>query len=271
MGALLNSRLCSAIALIPLVLGSLYYGGFVFSTFVAVTMGLMVFEWRQLCNDGEIDFVGYIGIIIVVAIVFMTFILNIGIALISMFLSVLFVWLLLRFYGGREKVGRGWTVSGIILIGCTGAGLIWLRGLDENGLQLVFWLVISIWITDTFAYYLGSYFKGPKLAPTISPNKTWSGLIGAILGTALWSGIWSYWTSTGSVLVLVTIGVGTAVLAQLGDLSVSVVKRKFDFKNTGNLIPGHGGILDRMDGFLVAVPFVALSLAVAKGKMILWS
>ena len=66
-------------------------------------------------------------------------------------------------------------------------------------------------------------------------------------------------------------GVGTAVLAQLGDLSVSVVKRKFGFKDSGNLIPGHGGVLDRMDGFLVAVPFVTLSLAVAKGNYVLWS
>jgi phosphatidate cytidylyltransferase len=234
-------------------------------------MGLMASEWRQICNGGKIDFVGILGIIIVVLIIFMTFVFDIQKALIVLFSSIFFIWLLLRLYGERKKVGRGWTVLGIILIGCTGGGLVWLRGFGESGLQLVFWLVISIWITDTFAYYTGSYFKGPKLARTISPNKTWSGLIGGMLGTALWSGLWSIWTGTGTVFILAIIGVGTAVLAQLGDLSVSVVKRKFSFKNTGNLIPGHGGVLDRMDGFLVAVPFVALSLAVAKGNFDLWS
>ena len=267
----MNSRLWSAIALIPLVLGSIYYGELLFSSFVAITMGLMATEWRQICNGGKIDLVGVVSISVVVAIVFTTFIYGIGTALIVTFFSVLFIWLLLRLYGQRKKLGRGWTVLGIVLIGCTGGGLVWLRGFGESGVQVVFWLVISIWITDTFAYYTGSYFKGPKLAPTISPNKTWSGLIGGILGTALWSGVWSSWTGTGTVFVLAIIGVGTAVLAQLGDLSVSVVKRRFGFKNTGNLIPGHGGVLDRMDGFLVAVPFVALSLGVAKGNFFLWS
>tara|TARA_A100001037_G_scaffold88426_1_gene80146 strand:+ start:1376 stop:2080 length:705 start_codon:yes stop_codon:yes gene_type:complete len=234
-------------------------------------MGLMASEWRQICNGGNIDFVGILGIIVVTAIVFFTFFFDIENALIVLFLSVFFIWLLLLLFGERKKSGRGWTILGVILIGLTGGGLIWLRGFDESGLQLVYWLVISIWITDTFAYYTGRYFKGPKLARTISPNKTWSGLIGGILGTAMWSGIWSFWTGTGTVSILAIIGVGTAVLSQLGDLSVSIVKRKFGFKNTGKLIPGHGGVLDRMDGFLVAVPFVALSLAVAKGNFGLWS
>ena len=98
-----------------------------------------------------------------------------------------------------------------------------------------------------------------------------SGIIGGILGTAIWSGVWSVWTGTGSVFILAIIGAGTAVLAQLGDLSVSIVKRRFGFKESGNLIPGHGGVLDRMDGFLVAAPFVALSLAVSKGNFSPWS
>ena len=267
----MNSRLWSAIALIPLVLGSIYYGELLFASFVAITMGLMATEWRQICNGGKIDLVGVVSISVVVAIVFTTFIYGIGTALIVTFFSVLFIWLLLRLYGQRKELGRGWTVLGVILIGCTGGGLVWLRGFGENGIQVVFWLVVSIWITDTFAYYTGRYFKGPKLAPTISPNKTWCGLIGGILGTALWSGVWSSWTGTGTLTGLVIIGVGTAVLAQLGDLSVSVVKRRFGFKNTGNLIPGHGGVLDRMDGFLVAVPIVSLSLGIAKGNFFLWS
>ena len=95
--------------------------------------------------------------------------------------------------------------------------------------------------------------------------------MGGILGAALWSGIWSYWTEIGSIFVLAIIGGGTAVLAQLGDLGVSVVKRRFGAKDTGNLIPGHGGLLDRMDGFLGAAPIVALSLAIAKGDISLWS
>ena len=234
-------------------------------------MGIMSAEWRQLCNGGKIDFVGYIGIIVVPAIVFITFIVDISIALIVMLVAGLVVWLTLRLHGGRKRVSGGWTTSGIISIGCTGSALVWLREFGEGGFQLVFWLVISIWITDTFAYYLGRYVKGPKLALTISPNKTWSGLIGGVLGAALWSAIWSYWMGAGTVWMLAVIGAGTAVLAQLGDLSVSVVKRRFGVKNTGNLIPGHGGVLDRMDGFLGAVPFVSLSLAVAKGNFFLWS
>ena len=92
-----------------------------------------------------------------------------------------------------------------------------------------------------------------------------------MLGAALWSSIWSSWTDIGSIFVLAIIGGGTAVLAQLGDLGVSVVKRRFGAKDTGNLIPGHGGLLDRMDGFLGAAPIVALSLAISKGDTYLWS
>ncbi|MBT5457372.1 MAG: phosphatidate cytidylyltransferase, partial [Rhodospirillaceae bacterium] len=103
---------------------------------------------------------------------------------------------------------------------------------------------------------------GPKLAPSISPGKTWAGLIGGILGSVAWSIGWALWTDAGQPGTLAALGIAAAIFAQLGDLGVSVVKRRFGAKDSGRLIPGHGGLLDRVDGVIGAVPVAVVLVAV---------
>ena len=112
-----------------------------------------------------------------------------------------------------------------------------------------------VWATDTFAYFAGRMFGGPRLAPVLSPKKTWSGLIGGMVGAALVSSIYAAtWFPTW--ISLAVVAAAMAVVAQIGDIFESALKRNYGVKDSGYLIPGHGGVLDRVDG-LVAVAAVA--------------
>jgi phosphatidate cytidylyltransferase len=119
------------------------------------------------------------------------------------------------------------------------------------------WLFLVVWATDIFAYFVGRGIGGAKLAPSISPGKTWAGLVGGMLGAAVVGGIVS--TATGGPIWLAIVAAPVlAVVAQAGDLFESLLKRRAGVKDSGTLIPGHGGALDRLDGLLFATPVYAL-------------
>jgi phosphatidate cytidylyltransferase len=123
--------------------------------------------------------------------------------------------------------------------------------------ELVFWLMLVTWATDIFAYFAGRSIGGPKLAPKISPNKTWAGLFGGMVGAGLIGAAAAWWLDIGDPFFW--LGAPMGLLAQLGDLYESRVKRKLGVKDSGSLIPGHGGVLDRLDGLL---PVIVATLAV---------
>ncbi|MDB5672512.1 MAG: phosphatidate cytidylyltransferase [Alphaproteobacteria bacterium] len=120
--------------------------------------------------------------------------------------------------------------------------------LDWAWFELVFWLMLVTWSTDIFAYFAGRAIGGPKLAPRVSPNKTWAGLIGGMAGAAVIGALAAWLLDLGPSYYVV--GAPLALLAQLGDLYESWVKRRAGVKDSGSLIPGHGGVLDRVDGLL---------------------
>ncbi|MBB3974353.1 phosphatidate cytidylyltransferase [Hansschlegelia beijingensis] len=145
-------------------------------------------------------------------------------------------------------------------------GVILLRRDPHDGLLATLWLFAVVWATDIAAYFTGRAIGGPKLAPRISPKKTWSGAVGgaaaaacAGVGVAALGGVGNLWPVALVALV-------TAVLAELGDLFESGVKRAFGAKDSSQLIPGHGGLMDRLDGFLVAATFVA-AVGLARGGL----
>lgn len=156
-----------------------------------------------------------------------------------------------------------WMVTGVIYIALAVWSLWHLRTDAEMGRLTIFWLLAVVWGADTGGYAFGITFGGPKLAPKISPNKTWSGFLGGTLTAALagW-GVVSYFrpevglNDAGAFVAL--IGAALAVVSQIGDLLESSVKRRFDVKDSGNIIPGHGGVFDRVDGLVAA----AIALAV---------
>jgi phosphatidate cytidylyltransferase len=118
-------------------------------------------------------------------------------------------------------------------------------------LELVFWLMLVTWSTDIFAYFAGRGIGGPKLAPRVSPNKTWAGLIGGMVGAAIVGALASWLLDIGAPFLF--LGAPMALIAQLGDLYESWVKRRCEVKDSSSLIPGHGGVLDRLDGLLPVI------------------
>lgn len=156
-------------------------------------------------------------------------------------------------------------VGGLLYVGLPVLALIWLRTSPHGGLGHVLWLLFVVWATDICAYFAGRSIGGPKLAPRISPGKTWSGLGGGMLGAGVVGGVGTlaadvgFWLGAAFAMVL-------AVVAQIGDLFESRLKRLAEVKDSGHLIPGHGGLLDRIDGLVFAAPvFVAVVWLMSRG------
>ena len=146
--------------------------------------------------------------------------------------------------------------GGILYVGLPALALIWLRNDVPGGLEHVLWLLVVVWATDIGAYFAGRSIGGPKLAPRISPGKTWAGLLGGMAGAALCAGLLALAFGAGFMLAA-SVGAGIAVVSQLGDLFESALKRRAGVKDSGHLIPGHGGLLDRIDGLVFAAPLFA--------------
>ncbi|RME67874.1 MAG: phosphatidate cytidylyltransferase, partial [Alphaproteobacteria bacterium] len=155
-----------------------------------------------------------------------------------------------------------WAGLGLLYVGLPALSIAWMRTLAEpRGAIVVLWFFLVIWATDIAAYFAGRAIGGPKLAPAISPKKTWSGAIAGLLGAALASIAVAHAFALPSALALVAVGVLVSALGQLGDLMESLLKRVFGQKDSGHLIPGHGGVLDRIDSYILTAPAVAFALA----------
>jgi phosphatidate cytidylyltransferase len=166
-----------------------------------------------------------------------------GIALLALLLGVL----------SRRRA----MIGGTLYIGLPAFALI---GLNWAWFSLVFWVFLITWATDIFAYFAGRAIGGPKLAPRISPNKTWAGLAGGVLGAAALGFAAAQWLQLGDPFTW--LGAPMGAIAQFGDLYESWVKRRAGVKDSGNLLPGHGGVLDRLDG-LLAVSLATMLLLMA--------
>ena len=151
---------------------------------------------------------------------------------------------------------RGWGAAGILYAGGLLVAVTNLRFSAEFGREAIVWLFAVVWATDTVAYVAGRMIGGPKLWRRVSPSKTWSGsLVGILGGAAAGAAVAPAMASTPHVVGL---GVVCAVAAQAGDIFESAMKRRFGVKDSGRLIPGHGGVMDRLDGFIVASVLAAL-------------
>jgi len=141
--------------------------------------------------------------------------------------------------------------------------LLWLRHQPAFGRETILWVLICIWATDIGAYFVGRTAGGAKLAPRISPGKTWSGLIGGMAWAAVASAVTGYAFGLGETVHLALAGAALAVVGQAGDLLESAAKRRAGVKDSGRLIPGHGGLLDRIDGLMAVLVAVAVARLVA--------
>jgi phosphatidate cytidylyltransferase len=154
-----------------------------------------------------------------------------------------------------EKWGTGWMVAGFFYALVPALSLLWIRDRAPQGLELLYWIFIVTWTTDIGAYFAGRAIGGPKLAPSISPNKTIAGLVGGMVSAGLASWAWVEYVKL--PLALLWLAPLFALAAQGGDLFESWMKRTAGVKDSGGLLPGHGGVLDRLDGLVVVATLTA--------------
>jgi phosphatidate cytidylyltransferase len=161
--------------------------------------------------------------------------------------------------------------AGLFYVALAGAALLWLRDDPISGRADVVFLLLVVWANDIGAYGVGRWFGGPRLAPRISPGKTWSGAAGGVLAAVVLGLLAAHLLShTGTAWRAALAAALLGVVAQAGDLLESFVKRRIAVKDSGHLIPGHGGLFDRLDGVLAAAPVAAvLALALGRG-VVLW-
>jgi phosphatidate cytidylyltransferase len=153
---------------------------------------------------------------------------------------------------------KKWRLIGFFYIAIPVYSVIKLRNYN---VEILFWMFAVIWSTDIFAFFAGKTLGGAKIAPTISPNKTWSGLIGGILASMI-IGFLSSFMFAGGTLFFILLSALLSIIEQLSDLLESKFKRIFGVKDSGNIIPGHGGILDRLDGMMLLSPVVLLIITI---------
>ena len=157
----------------------------------------------------------------------------------------------------RKPGAMPWYVLGLPYVFVPCAALIWLRADPSVGLQQIFWIVALVIAADTGAYIAGRSIGGPKLAPRVSPNKTWAGLGGAVVSAAVVGAITAVLMDRPSVATVTIVSGLLGIVAQAGDLAESAFKRHFGVKDASNIIPGHGGALDRVDGLIAVAAAVA--------------
>jgi phosphatidate cytidylyltransferase len=254
----LSLRVVSSLALAPLVLAAAYVGGWLFLLFWTLAAAGVWWEWTRLVGGSEFRAVRPAGVVTLAAAAALLAGRKPELALLAVAAGASVAVMLVP--AGH----RGWTGSGVAYAAVLVVAPAVLRGDASYGLPAILLLFAVVWTTDIVAYFAGRKIGGPKVWPRVSPKKTWSGaligtlaaiLVGLIVGRA--AGIENWPALVGLAFVL-------AVACQAGDLFESAVKRRFSAKDAGTLIPGHGGLMDRLDGF-VAAALVAMVIGVSRG------
>jgi len=155
--------------------------------------------------------------------------------------------------------GIGWHAAGFIYALVPALAVLWIREVPYLGLGMIIWVFVVVWSTDIGAFFAGRAIGGPKLAPSISPNKTIAGLAGGMISAGLAGWAWADFSNL--PLVFLWLGAPLAAAAQAGDLFESWLKRRARAKDSGTWLPGHGGLLDRVDGLVVVAPLTAFLFA----------
>jgi phosphatidate cytidylyltransferase len=262
----LRTRFLSALVLGPLVLLAVYFGGWIFQLLMLSFALLAAAEWVRLVEPNRSLLIASLAIAAVGAVLVADFAAGVELSLILA--TVLTVALFATATVGHAKHCR-LLAFGIPYVVFGSIALLWVRGVDEDGLGLLIYLLFAVWATDIGAYAAGRTIGGPKLAPRISPKKTWAGLIGGMISAALFGAGVAFAFGAERPGFAALLAAVLAVISQAGDLFESGIKRHFDVKDSGRLIPGHGGLLDRVDGLIVAAPVFALFHAFL-GKPLAW-
>jgi phosphatidate cytidylyltransferase len=250
----LQTRILSAAVLAALALAATWFGGLPFRALVAIG-GVMVFwEWQSITGY---DKYGVLELAAPGAIAASAFLIMADFSPLQSLIPALFA----MFFAIAAAVRRGvpfWFPAGVPYALLPVLGLTALRGESASGLWAITFLFAVVWATDIFAYFGGRAIGGPKLAPAVSPNKTWSGALSGAASGTLAGLLAGFWAGSEDLMFLAVLALVLSIASQCGDLFESFVKRRFGVKDSGTILPGHGGVMDRVDGLIGAT--VALYL-----------
>jgi phosphatidate cytidylyltransferase len=263
----LRLRLISAAALGPVVVAAAWVGAPFLSVLAVAAAALMGWEWGRLIDGGRFDRVGQLLVGAEV--------LGVGAAALGWFAPALALLcaaavaavLLQRAHG---HAAPSWAGFGVLWIGLPSVALLWLAADPGTGRATVLWLSALVWATDSAAYFVGRGVGGPRIAPSWSPRKTWSGALGGLVAAGVVGLLTAQILGISALSPVVWISLLVSIASQLGDLGESLAKRRFGVKDASGLIPGHGGFLDRLDGMLAALAAVAVLALVAGMSPVAW-
>jgi phosphatidate cytidylyltransferase len=247
--------------MVPVALACAWAGSPVFDVAVALVALFMAHEWQAIVQAGH-RAPGWASGFAAAAAALLAVPFPMAAAAV-MLLAVPVVWVL-----ARTRADAGWSAAGVVYVALPVLSLVWLR--EAGGLETLFWLFIVVWVTDTGGYVFGKNIGGPKLSPRISPNKTWAGLLGGAFSSMVAGAVIAFAVNPAALLTLIVFSGGLAIVEQASDLTESFVKRRFGVKDSGHIIPGHGGVLDRVDGLVLTAPMVALAVLLAQGGITVW-
>jgi phosphatidate cytidylyltransferase len=247
------TRLVSAIVMAALALGSVLVSVWTFVALVIAAGVTVSWEWGRLVRKAGFDAIAGIQSAAVASVAVAVALSRPGLALSAAILALVGTGLL-----AVSSAAVGWSLLGIAYSVLPAWSMVWLRSDPTLGATALLYLLLVAWTTDTASYGGGRLIGGPKLAPRISPQKTWSGLLAGILAPALVGYALALFLQDTSAWRLALVSIVIAAACQAGDLGESAVKRRFGTKDMSNLIPGHGGLLDRIDGLLIAAIAAAL-------------
>jgi phosphatidate cytidylyltransferase len=246
----LVTRVAAALVLVPVALGAAYAGGLWWTALVTLgAVGLYV-EWLMVAGCARDTRVIASGVAAVV-------LAGLGLALrrIDAALAVLALGLVVVVLLSAER--RQWTAAGFLYAAAALAASVLVRLDQIEGLVALILVLLVVWATDIGGYFAGRGIGGAKLWPRVSPNKTWAGAIGGFVASLVVAGGFAAF-GLGKTAPLLLLGASLSVASQLGDLLESAVKRHFGVKDSSHIIPGHGGLMDRLDGYVAAIVVAAI-------------
>jgi phosphatidate cytidylyltransferase len=251
-------RIASSLVLAPLAIGAAYFGGIAFAAFWTIAALAVLWEWQTLVCSHDRNPVLATGAVTIAAAGVLMALARPGIAIALIGLGFFAIAVL------ASRVRRMWCAGGLVYAAVLMIAPVVLRRDVSLGFAAILFLFAIVWLTDIVAYFAGRGIGGPKLMPSVSPNKTWSGAVAgtgaAVAGgvvVAQQFGIGALWPAAVVALVL-------SVASQAGDLMESAMKRRFHAKDASQLLPGHGGLMDRLDGFVAAAAAATL-IGLARG------
>lgn len=236
----LGPRLLSALVLVPLTCAAIYMGGIWFALLVGGVFAGAYREWEIMVTSQRPTALGFvlIALIAVSALVFPALGIPGTLAVVGIAVLVALI---------APGDARFWRAGGVLYIGLVVMAIMSIRGVSNLGIAAGVFLAFSVWLTDSAAFFTGRQVGGIKLSPDISPSKTWSGALGGLaIGTIGGLIIWIFATSS-PWWIGVIFAAALSVVGQIGDLAESAIKRRFRIKDSSDLIPGHGGLMDRLD------------------------